>query len=442
MQATVLNFFHRRLSYNTETTDGQYFFTKRREILFNRILVLSAFMEVLITIKDFLVMQASVSVYIDLVILMIILVSFQMVQAGHQKTAKSFFLVLMNSFTVFYASSLPSDRGIFLYFFPLITMAFAVFEDDEIYFRIAFILLPVLLLCLVALPEFSLLCNFKLATSKHGKYNLVINSIVTTLLVAFFVEFMMKANRKSERLLRDLADSVQRKKEDIEKINKELDRFVYSTSHDLRAPLSSIQGITKLALMDLDHTHDRDYFTMIKNSTEKLDEFINEIIDYSRNARTELTLELTDVGEVINEVVVNLQFLDHAGRIKFEINNSVGKAMMDKSRIKILMNNLISNAIKYQNLRAAQSWVKVDVAMEGDACKIVAEDNGIGIASEWQGRIFEMFFRATEKSSGSGLGLYIVKEIIERMGGTITMTSELGKGTRFEMVVPMAKKIE
>ncbi len=442
MQATVLNFFNDRLSYNAETSDGQYFFTKRREILFNRILVLSAFMQVLITIKDFLVMQVHTSVYIDLVILMIILVSFRMAQTGHQKTAKSFFLILMNSFTVFYASALPSDRGIFLYFFPLITMAFALFEDDEIYFRMAFILLPVLLLCLVVLPEYSLLGNFKLATSKHGKYNLVINAIITTLLVAFFVEFMMKANRKSESLLRDLADSVQRKKEDIEKINKELDRFVYSTSHDLRAPLSSIQGITKLALMDTDRTHDREYFTMIKNSTEKLDEFINEIIDYSRNARTELTLELTDVGEVINEVIVNLQFLDHAGRIQFEINNAVGKALMDKSRIKIVMNNLISNAIKYQNLRAAQSWVKIDAAVEGEVCKIIVEDNGIGIASEWQGRIFEMFFRATEKSSGSGLGLYIVKEIIERIDGTISMTSGLGKGTRFEIMVPLAKNVK
>jgi signal transduction histidine kinase len=103
------------------------------------------------------------------------------------------------------------------------------------------------------------------------------------------------------------------------------------------------------------------------------------------------------------------------------------------------MNNLVSNAIKYQNLRIDQSWVKVHAATEGTVCKISIEDNGIGIAEEFQGRIFEMFFRATERSSGSGLGLYIVKEIIERMNGSITMKSEEGKGTRFEIVVPAGK---
>src|SRR5579872_2393026 len=179
MQAAVLNFFYRWLSYNSQTADEQYFFTRRREILLSRILILSALMEIVITLKDLLVMQVSISVYIDLVILAIILVSFRMVQTGHQRTAKGFFLILMNSFTVFYASSLPSDRGIFLYFFPLITMAFAIFEDEETYLRIAFIVLPILLLCLLAGSDFTLFGDFKLATAKHGKYNLVINAAIT-----------------------------------------------------------------------------------------------------------------------------------------------------------------------------------------------------------------------------------------------------------------------
>ncbi len=440
MQDAVLNFFNRWLSYRTETLDGRHSFTRRREILLSRILILSAFMQVLITLKDLLVMRVPVSVYIDLVILMIILISFRMVQKGHQKTAKSFFLVLMNVFTVFYASSLPGDRGIYLYFFPLITMSFAIFEDDEIYFRITFVAFPILLLSALVLTDFNLPGNFKLATAKHGKYNMVINAIMSTLLIAFFVDFMMKANRKSESLLRELADSVQRKKEDIEKINKELDRFVYSASHDLRAPLSSIQGITKLAMMDPDRSHDREYFTMINSSTNKLDEFINEIIDYSRNARTELKPEPTDIGNLVTDVIANLQFLDRAERIHFEISNTADKVKVDKSRMKIVANNLISNAIKYQNLRADRSWVKVEVATDRNTCTIILEDNGIGIGDEWKGKVFDMFVRATDKSSGSGLGLYIVKEIVERMGGSIALTSELGKGTRFELIIPAGKK--
>ncbi|MGC4022172.1 MAG: HAMP domain-containing sensor histidine kinase [Cyclobacteriaceae bacterium] len=438
MQTAIHNFFNRWLNYQTDSSADQHlFFIRRREILLSRILVLSAIAETLITLKDILVMRVSVSVYIDLAILLIMLISFRMVQTGYQKAAKSFFLSLMNGFTVFYASTLPSDRGIFLYFFPLITMAFAFFDETEVSFRAFFILLPITLLILLVITDFNLLGNVKLATSKHGKYNLAINAVITSMLVTFFIEFMIRANRKSESLLRELADNLQRKKEDIEKINKELDRFVYSASHDLRAPLSSIQGITKLALMSPDHSQDEKYFTMINTSTRKLDEFINEIIDYSRNARTELKPELIDLAEMADETVVNLKFLDHADRIQFEMDNKAGTVMMDKSRMKIVFNNLISNAIKYQDLRAERSWVKIETSLMDGNCKITFRDNGIGIARESQGKIFEMFFRATEKSTGSGLGLYIVKEIVQRLGGTITMTSELGEGTSFEIVIPM-----
>ncbi len=438
MQITSLSFLNRWINFETEVQTDQQFFSRRRDILFSRILILSAFITTFLLLKDFVVMKVAGSVFIDFIILLIILCSLWMVQSGLQKFAKTFFLILMNAIITFYASALPSDRGIFLYFFPLITMAFAIFDDHEFYFRIIFIVTPIILLLLLVLTDFNLIGGFKLATSAHGKYNLIINAVITSLTITFFVEFMMKANRKSEKLLRLMAEDVQEKKEDLEKINRELDRFVYSTSHDLRAPLLSIKGLIKLALADSDTSHDKEYFAMIGDRTNKLDDFIHEIIDYSRNARTELVNEPTNVTELVDGAIANLQFLENASRITFETNDESGTIMLDKSRLKIIINNLVSNAIKYQNLQAEKNWVKITTAIHEKSCVIKIEDNGIGIQPDLQGRIFEMFFRATEKSTGSGLGLYIVKEIVDRMKGTIEVQSRVGKSTEFVITLPVS----
>jgi hypothetical protein len=433
-----MNFINRWLNFNSEKfNDSEFFFEKRREILFNRILILSVLITSALLLKDILIMRMPMSALLDFGMLLIILFSIWMIRTGHHGIAKSFFLLLMNFFTVFYASALPSDRGIFLYFFPLITLAFDIFDDDEFYLRSSFILLPVFLLILLVLTDFNLLGEFKLSTAKLGKYNLIINSVIASFMVTFFVEFMIRTNRQSERLLRQMAESLKKKSEDIQKVNQELDRFVYSTSHDLRAPLMSIQGLIKLALMDSDRSHDEGYFKMIKDRTSKLDDFIKEIIDYSRNARTELIYEPTSITQVTNEVIANLSFLENADRVKFEIIDNSGVVKLDKSRLKIVLNNLISNAIKYQNPLSQASWVKIETSEHENSVVIKIEDNGIGIPGELQGKIFEMFYRATEKSSGSGLGLYIVKEIIEKMKGSISVKSVLNESTSFQITIPL-----
>jgi signal transduction histidine kinase len=420
-------------------TDQQSFFSKRREILFGRILLLSILLSCFLIAKDFLVMRAPHSALIDLVILIIILATWVLLRAGYHDVAKSFFLVLMNAIITFYASIVPSDRGIFLFYFPLIAIAFALFEGDRVYLRLVFIVLPVLLFLALVICDFDLL-GYKLMTSKLGKHNLAINASIASLMVIFFIEFIMRANRKAEDILLQMAERLRQKNEDVEKINRELDRFVYSTSHDLRAPLLSIQGLVKVALTDTDRSHDKDYFTMISDRTDKLDGFIQEIIEYSRNARTELMPEPTEVGTIVHEVIGNLKFLDNADRIKFEISDRAGVVHLDKGRLKIVMNNIISNSIKYQNVKAPQSWVKVDAFMEGNCCYISVADNGIGILPELQEKVFGMFFRATEKSSGSGLGLYIVKEIVDKMNGKISLKSQFGEHTNFLISIPVANE--
>ena len=104
------------------------------------------------------------------------------------------------------------------------------------------------------------------------------------------------------------------------------------------------------------------------------------------------------------------------------------------------MNNLSSNAIKYHNLSRSNPWVKVSMNISGNNLNIVVSDNGLGISAERQSKIFDMFYRGTEHSKGSGLGLYIVKETIDKMRGTIRVDSIEGEGTSFSVNLPLCAK--
>jgi signal transduction histidine kinase len=109
-------------------------------------------------------------------------------------------------------------------------------------------------------------------------------------------------------------------------------------------------------------------------------------------------------------------------------------------RLGIILNNLISNAVKYQNHQEPQPWVKVNAKVTAEQAVILISDNGIGIKPEYMDRMFKLFFRASLQSYGSGLGLYIVKNTVEKLGGTIELASEYGKGSTFTVVIPNSAK--
>lgn len=156
--------------------------------------------------------------------------------------------------------------------------------------------------------------------------------------------------------------------------------------------------------------------------------FINEIIDYSRNSRVEVTPEKVNLKTLIESIVNDLHFQADKERIDFcwDMDDDL-IVISDVSRIKIIFNNLISNAIKYHDPNKETSWIKLNGEKILDKIQITIEDNGIGIKSELQDRVFEMFYRAHEHSNGSGLGLYIVREALVKLGGSIAVESHEGK---------------
>jgi PAS domain S-box-containing protein len=223
----------------------------------------------------------------------------------------------------------------------------------------------------------------------------------------------------------------------LAKTNAELDRFVYSTSHDLRAPLSSVLGLISIAKKTQDPEEVRHCLTMMKERIHHLEEFIHEIIDYSRNARIEVKRLPTNLYQLINDVVENLRHAEGSENIfvKYDIPKDLD-LKTDESRLKVVLNNLIGNSIKYSDIEKENQFISVKTSQGQDRISIFIEDNGVGISQEHHSKIFDMFYRASEKSQGSGLGLYIVRETVHKLGGDISFESIPGKGTTFEIVIP------
>jgi signal transduction histidine kinase len=228
--------------------------------------------------------------------------------------------------------------------------------------------------------------------------------------------------------------------EELKKINKELDSFVYKASHDLRAPLTSILGLVNLAeKINPAESELSEYFAHIRKSVTKLDEFVKELIDHSRNIRLAIVPEVIDFNSLTEEVFQNLSYMESAAKVKRKISvQSPVLFKSDKTRLKIILSNLIDNAFRY-NFVPHNPYVNIIIQNDTQVATIVVEDNGIGIAPHHLTKIFDMFYRATEDKTGSGLGLYIVKETVEKLNGKIEVTSKLGEGTRFKVSIPNLK---
>ena len=230
---------------------------------------------------------------------------------------------------------------------------------------------------------------------------------------------------------------IQLKNEELLKTNDELNKFVYSVSHDLRSPLTSILGIVNLAKITPEMKVALSYFEMIEGRVLKLDDFIKKIIDYYKNARLEIVKDKIDLKPFILEIWELLR--DQNSNILFNLNvREDVEYVGDSMRLKIIFENLISNAIKYQNPSSNSKLIDISVNVDSINLNITISDNGIGIDSRFIDSIFNLFFR-TEDSlqvEGAGIGLYLVKEAVNKTGGTIDVNSKLMYGTVFKILIP------
>ena len=231
-------------------------------------------------------------------------------------------------------------------------------------------------------------------------------------------------------------DEIKEKNQLLERTNAELDRFVYSVSHDLRAPLNSIQGLINIGESTEDTNELKQLLGMMRNRVKKLYGFIDEIISFARNTRTEIIKESVNLRDLVQETIDNTQYRELSADIDFQVKIEDEVVIdTDRGRLGVILNNLVDNAIKYHRHNQPSKYVAIQVEAIDEHAIIKVIDNGQGIPADAQAKIFDMFFRASETSKGSGLGLYIVKDMVERLGGTISLESQKGEGTTFTIKI-------
>lgn len=238
--------------------------------------------------------------------------------------------------------------------------------------------------------------------------------------------------------LRSQQEELRQTVDELASRNFELDQLVYKMSHDIRSPLTSVLGLTNVMKLEPDLSQWPVYINHIENRVLTLDRFVQSMINYAKANRNATEAQLIDFEALLEQSKHDLAYMKGFDSIDITLTYTGEKASFygDLFRLKILFNNIVSNAIKYQNPYADDHYLRVTVNLTPTLAQLTFTDNGIGIKADHIARIFDMFYRATEHTDGSGLGLYIVKQTVEKMKGKISLESQYGKMTRFTVVLP------
>ena len=245
--------------------------------------------------------------------------------------------------------------------------------------------------------------------------------------------------RRLEKLKRIAAKALKDQNHHISKINKELDSFIYSISHSLRGPVSTTMGLLNLAEYENLHENNtsKHLHTLMRSCMQKLDVTLGQMLEYSRNARLDIEIQEVNFIAILEKCFESLSYMPDASKIHKEIHYITKEPFYsDTFRLEVIFNSILSNAIKYLDLKKEKPSITVQIICSAESASLTFEDNGIGIPDKYLHNIYDMFFRASEKSDGAGLGLYITKEFIEKLNGRIDISSKESEGTTVVITLP------
>ncbi len=248
------------------------------------------------------------------------------------------------------------------------------------------------------------------------------------------IENENKLIRYAEELSKSNAN-LSESNEALKKKNSEMDRFIYSASHELRAPLTSILGLLEVSRFETENTQLLEYFDMINTTINKLDATLKNMTSIARNVHSQINNQPIELENLFKNTIHSMKHFSGDIDISYDFNLQ-DSFYNDKDRLKIILENLLSNAIKYADKNKPQKYIILKVNASREGLEFTIEDNGIGIDNIYHSKVFDMFFRASNAAPGDGLGLYVVKEILDNLKGTIQLNSKLGKGSIFKVFLP------
>lgn len=356
-----------------------------------------------------------------------------LIKKGYYNQAKLFMMIIGSFFMFIKAASLGRESGMNLAMLIIVFATFAFYSINDYKYIILSLVLTTGLIVILEISDYSLF-GLDSATSS---FEYEFNYLFTGLFCILFFYVILRVNQYMNTKLIVLNTKLRLKNITLKKLNEELDSYVYRTSHDMRAPLTSLMGLIHLIKTEKEIHKIEDLTRMQENCVNKLDAHIQQIIHLSKNIRTHAQLEFIDFGLILNNIFEELSFFEHSTNVHKIIRiTSVSKFYSDAYRIKTILNNLISNSFKYYRISNVRPIIEIDISINDRFTTILIKDNGIGIPEESIKNIFDMFYRASNQSKGSGLGLYIVKEMVEKLNGTISVKSKVDLFTQFIINLP------
>ncbi|MFC1716483.1 ATP-binding protein [Candidatus Poribacteria bacterium] len=242
-----------------------------------------------------------------------------------------------------------------------------------------------------------------------------------------------------------IARELEGKTKELSRSNEELDAFVYTVSHDLKAPLVTLQGFSGLLLSDCKDQLDengRMYIERIQKNTERMGELIEKLLKLSRIGRAKVQEEPVDTADVISDVADELALQLREKQTTLTVMDNMPAVVCDRTSMHQIFANLISNANKYIGADNQNPVIEVGYNEHDSDYTFYVKDNGIGIAEEYHGKIFQILQRLNEiEVEGTGMGLTIVKKIVDGFGGSIWVDSTKGEGTTVYFTVPEVMEI-
>jgi signal transduction histidine kinase len=278
--------------------------------------------------------------------------------------------------------------------------------------------------------------EYAIACLKYGVDDYILKSNLSRLPTA--IRSAIK-KRELEKLKKETEVILKKRNQELLKVNMELDNFVYSVSHNLRGPLMSVVGLLNAAKnipMDdeMDGLH-----CMMRSSLSKLDDTLKDIVEFSLNLRNDITRDKINWDAILDRSFAGVAYLYPSGQLIRSQTLQTGVTFFtDIKRLEVILNNLLKNAVRYRT-KTGILHISIDVRTSDESAVIILKDNGIGIGKDILPKIYTMFYRGTEESQGAGLGLYIAKEIVDKLNGTIIITSVAGEGTTVTLILPNKK---
>lgn len=283
----------------------------------------------------------------------------------------------------------------------------------------------------------------RILLSGHADINAVIESVNKGEVFRFikkpWIDELLINEINNAFELYDTRQNLHEKNDQLKSAYEELAYFTYSAAHNLTGPVATLKGLLDLIKNEPEKT--AEYLDYTSQTLESMSGHLANVISFNKNKVEEIKPRIIDFEKLISTSIKEVELVP--GRNAIDIQTHVvqkGEFVSDYSRISLIFSNIILNAIKFVDNRKTENLLKISVAANSESASVEIEDNGIGISEENLPRIFDIFFREATGQVGSGIGLYIVKQALERIKGEIEVGSEKGAFTRFHIKLPALRQ--